>query len=802
VSRLPRASSISSVASASDPPLPNLFDLTFFYILPQYSAWYHPLTTTYPLDLLSLTYTLTHSTTQQLNDATQPPANNHKMRFWRLIPKPVPIQANAARATLRDDVLSIGPEGYAEFNLVSRRRMASWSLETSPSPRQLEAASADSNTTSRATTAPPTEDGDATSKRPASTQPADQPDSKRARVSTPSPPTRRFANTALKRRALTQPADQPVRKRARVFIPADASGGDAGFDEAPVPPTRYADAAAKRHALKQLVGQPDANKDRVYVPADRSGGRGGFDEMLSPFFPDVMPTLSDSTEVSGEGCLKPEQAGMAGIGAKGKDKTDSNKVDKDKLDKNKNDKNKVDSDSDSDCVEVVESMSTPATKGKSSTAARSASAKKSKGKRSEPIETPDVEDSPSARKSTFKASSGRGKSVSQAVNLDGSEAEDDEAEDEEDDEESEDEDEDPQVARKKILQAEKNLSKVCRSCKINANKQWKDKYDAMVSRLNSEHKTAIRDLKADKIEALKKAKATADKEKKAAKAKADEAVENVRDTLEERFDAMKGKLDGEIKTLKRNLTAEKTKVTDLKSEVDRVEAQRKKIERDAAEQVKKAENDLKAGAAEQREKGKQLSREKQAEIDQWKPQLSNAVKAKDKNIKELTQKVLEREKELERSEEDLRNVRTLRATEKNHHEHTLKKLEEHKAHVDELADQILKYERHNKAIEVRARLDVTRAEEETVTARANLQQQSNKLVDKQRENYLLSDAMRTHAKLAEERKREVENLKKQLRDARAELEVAVGIEDMEVVEVGKGEGVKGEAVKGETTETA
>jgi hypothetical protein len=55
-------------------------------------------------------------------------------------------------------------------------------------------------------------------------------------------------------------------------------------------------------------------------------------------------------------------------------------------------------------------------------------------------------------------------------------------------------------------------------------------------------------------------------------------------------------------------------------------------------------------------------------------------------------------------------------------------------------------------------------------------------------------------------------LKKQLRDARAELEVAVGIEDMEVVEVGKGEvgkgegvkgeGVKGEAVKGETTETA
>jgi hypothetical protein len=65
---LPRASSISSVDPESDPPLPNLFDLTFSYILPQYSAWYHPLTTTYPSTLMSLAHTLTHSTTQQLND--------------------------------------------------------------------------------------------------------------------------------------------------------------------------------------------------------------------------------------------------------------------------------------------------------------------------------------------------------------------------------------------------------------------------------------------------------------------------------------------------------------------------------------------------------------------------------------------------------------------------------------------------------------------------------------------------------------------------------------------------------------
>jgi hypothetical protein len=43
--------------------LPNLFDLTFFYILPQYFAEYHPLATTYLLTLASLLYTLTHAHT-------------------------------------------------------------------------------------------------------------------------------------------------------------------------------------------------------------------------------------------------------------------------------------------------------------------------------------------------------------------------------------------------------------------------------------------------------------------------------------------------------------------------------------------------------------------------------------------------------------------------------------------------------------------------------------------------------------------------------------------------------------------
>jgi hypothetical protein len=786
------------------------------------------------------------------------------MRLWKKIFEEMKVQAHNHRATQRDDVQGIGPEGYAEFNTMSRRRIACFGLEPSPSPRQLEDAIADSNTTPRTTTTPPTEDVDATPKRPASTQPTDQPDLKKPRLSTPSdgsgagvgesdspavqhpqqleptfaddgttsraktlPPTAnvqtapkrsasvppagqpdpkkakpfvpsdakgdagggdsisiRQAYILSKRRALAQPLGQPDPKRAKVFIPADGRGGSGGFLPAP-----FADILSKRWALAPPVDQPAPRKTGMFVPSDGSGGGRGFDEIPSPLFLKVGLFLRALTKGPGEISFQPEQVEKAGAGGSGKDKVGKDKVGKDKVGKDRSDKDKNKVDDDSDCCEVLEFMSTPVTKEKESTAARSASVQKNKGKHSQQLEKPDTEASPSARKSAAKASNARGKSVSQAVNLDEPEAADDEAEDEED-EEDESEHEDPQVARKKIVQAEKNLSKVCRTCKIKANKEWKDKYDAMVSKLNSEHRTAIRTLKADGAAALKKAKATTDKDKKAAKAKAESEVEDVRDTWEDKFDTMKGKLDGEIKTLKRNLTSEKAKVTDLKSQVDRVEAQRKKIEKDAAEQVKKAENDLKADQLRLKERWKQLNREKQAEIDQWKPQHNSAVKAKDINIKELTQKVLEKEKELERSEDDLRRAREERASEKNHHEDTLKKLQERRARVDELEDQILKFGKHNKAIKERALSDVARAEEETATVRANWQQQSNRVVDKQRDNYNLQDALRRKVDLADAQKAEIEVLKKQLRDARAELEVAVGIEDMDVVEIVKGEGFK------------
>jgi hypothetical protein len=194
-------------------------------------------------------YTPTHA--RHHHSTTQPPANTYKMRFWKKIFNPVPLQAQASRATNRDDVLSIGAEGYAEHNLVSRCRIAGWSLEPSPSPRELEAATTNTITTSRATTTPPTEDGDATPKRPASTQPTGQPDSKKARVSTS------FGGdgTGNDDDEIASPSIQHPQQLQQIL--ADDSTTSRAKT---LPPTTNVDTTPKRSASVPPAGQPELKK--------------------------------------------------------------------------------------------------------------------------------------------------------------------------------------------------------------------------------------------------------------------------------------------------------------------------------------------------------------------------------------------------------------------------------------------------------------------------------------------------------------------------------------------------------------
>jgi len=774
------------------------------------------------------------------------------MRFWKKYPEDITPLAHNHRATLRDGVLGIGPEGYAEFDTVSLRRIAGFSLETSLSPFRLEGTVDDSSnisraaiqppfptpgvmatqkrwasasppgqpelkrarlvappggnvgggspdqtsplssqylqrledtvvdniSTLRAATAPPLEAIDVVVKRPASTQPADEPDPKRIRVpSTLTPFSHRSAKVLEKRRALG-------RNKARTFIPSDASPGSGGFEEAPIPPARYDDLAAKLHALKSRVTHFGPSRDRVFIPVDWKNG-GDFEEMLSSFCLEVEPTLSPSTKAPDEVSSKPEQVYIAGIEAKnnveiGNHMTDKNRVDKNKDVQAKNDQDKVGNtkaDSNSDGCEVIEPV-----KWKQSVAARLASAKKNRGTPSEQPEVLATEHSPSVKKPAAKGSNTRGKAVAQATKVNGSKAADDDSakeKDDVDDDEEESEYEDPKIAKNTIAQAEKRLSKACRSCKIDANKEWRDKHQTVVSSLNREHKAVIKILKDTAAAAMKQAKATADKAKRAIKDKAELAAEDAKNASDEKFDAMKAKLDAEVKGLKKNLADEKTKVEALKLEVDNAGKLCKKVEKDAADKVKTAEADLKAGDLKLREKWKQLKREAEAISNELKPEHSKLVKAKEKTIKELTQGHLRLEKELERSEEDVRHARTLHGTEKNHHEHALKELKEAKARVKELEAGTLKYNKLLDAVKDRAKLDLGRAEEEIATLKVLLKEQSSHVVDRQRDNRLLQDAVRTHAKLAEQGRDEIAKLEKKLQAVQAELEVALEMDKID-----------------------
>jgi hypothetical protein len=739
-------------------------------------------------------------------------------------------------------------------------------LLSSQHPQPLEHTVPDDNITSSATTTPPTEDSDATPKRSTFVLPTDQPDLKKIRMSTPlegdeigggddeidlpslqltqqlehtladhdttpraenpqpqpehtpadhdttaraktpQPTSTTNFNITPKRSASRPPADQPDPKRTQLFVPLKVNGGGSDGSIS----IRHAYILAKRHALAQPVDQPDTKKVWQFVPSDRSSGRGVWVDLISPSYPEVLRALKAAFGMPGGNASKPEQMEKDGVegGVKGKideNKVDKNKPGKDKLGQKKPGKDKVDSDSDG--VEVIETkVVTPMRDWSKSAIARSASAKMSKGKKPGQLETPDAEDSPSARKSTAKASNSRGKTATRATTVDGSEAADEESEEdgeEDEDDEEESEYEDPKVAKKIIAQADKDLSGLCPKCKVKATRAWKKKHETEISQLKREHKAAMKilkdDAKADLTAASKKAKATAEKEKKAAKAKADELFENVKEACDEKLDTLKAKANTTFRELKESLAAEKAKVAELRLQVERVEAQRKKIEKDAAEKVKNAEADCKAEALRLKEEQKQHKRECTEQVYQLKPEHSKALKEKETVIKEIVQKYSKLELEFERSEDDLRLVREERSREKNHHEHTLQKLEEKRARVDELVGQLWEFERHNKAIKERALADVARVEEQLAIARDNHQQQSNRVVEKQRQNYQLGDAMRAHAKISEARKVEIEMLRKQLQNAQAELGIVKDIEELDddVVEVGRREVVRGEVVKSE-----
>lgn len=126
----------------------------------------------------------------------------------------------------------------------------------------------------------------------------------------------------------------------------------------------------------------------------------------------------------------------------------------------------------------------------------------------------------SVRRSAVASTSSRGKAIkrSQKRQRRAAESQDEDQESEESaadegsgSEDEDEEDEDPSALEQKLAQANKELSKSCRSCKTNANRALKTKYE-----------TEIRQLKSKSKKELGAAKAKATKDLRAAKSKAEE----------------------------------------------------------------------------------------------------------------------------------------------------------------------------------------------------------------------------------------------------------------------------------------
>lgn len=215
------------------------------------------------------------------------------------------------------------------------------------------------------------------------------------------------------------------------------------------------------------------------------------------------------------------------------------------------------------------------------------------------------------------------------------------------DDESEYEDEeavDPE-SKQKAAQASKDFDSACRSCRINANKALKTKYELQISKLKSEHKQELRKIKAEKMEALTETKNKASTEKATTKAKYEKQIKELKGHRDEKIEAWKDKHKEAVGEWQKRFDEDRKKIKKLTTQRDEAEAKSKENEKSAADKVKAAEDDLKAGERKLKEERKQMLREMQQQIDILKPEHSKSLKDKDRLLKEMTQKALSLEKD-------------------------------------------------------------------------------------------------------------------------------------------------------------
>jgi chromosome segregation ATPase len=270
-----------------------------------------------------------------------------------------------------------------------------------------------------------------------------------------------------------------------------------------------------------------------------------------------------------------------------------------------------------------------------------------------------------------------------------------------------------------------------------------------------------------------------DKEKKAAQQKYDDWIKRFKTSRDDKIAATKKSHDTALGKLQDKYNKEKEKVRDLNQALEEAETKRKDVEKSAAKKVRDALADLDAGERDMKEKKKQMAREMQEKVDLLKPEHSKIVKEKDRNVTELAQKVVQLERDLKGSERHMYDVRKEAAAEKSRHDNCKNQLSQAKMNLAAADKKVKELSGFAEKTQHRAETDKVRAKEKIELAVNTRNEQSQRLILQQRENYELKDTVRKLAKLGGEKRDEVERLKAELMSTKAELGVAKDMESMD-----------------------
>lgn len=446
-----------------------------------------------------------------------------------------------------------------------------------------------------------------------------------------------------------------------------------------------------------------------------------------------------------------------------------------------------DDDGDSDDLEIVEIKTlTPDAKRKQSVTSHPEESAKKRPKTIELKDTEDedevdgAKDSPAKRKNAPRQAVANSKT--RPLQIEDSDEEDSESEKDGEgkgSEYGEDEPEDPQAAQK-LAQAKKELGKACKTCRTNASRAMKQKYELEISKLKREHQATLRNKKEDADEALKSAKANLKAKNTALRTKHDKEVSELKSEHADKVEELKEKKDKAVdywdekyKSMKQKFTESNNKLT---KERDDADAKRKTSERETSAKLKVMTEDTKAAELRLKEERKQMIRDNQEEIDQLKPEHSTAVKNKEKLVLEFADKVAILENRLSRAEHDLGVAQSSAAANNQRYKDGGQDVAKYKAHVQKAEDKVREFDDYLTKFEGRSASDQARLQEKLDMAEAHLQQQKNRVVTLQRENYVAHDTLRVRSQLCAESNAEVKRLKDLLRVAQAEVGLAAHLD--------------------------